>query len=269
LSGEGVIKLSETIRAVYVKAGGSFITFKDRVFSVNYEALDSLVRIFRNIFNSGLKIILGNGGGSFAHPVVEALKGNGLRELLVHCQRATRRLNSIIVDMLLDAGIPAASVQTSAIIVDGRSVFIDPLTRALENNIIPVVYGECIYSARREYRVLSTEEVFMLLSQHIRPLRMVLLMGVDGVYDCDPSTCSSPKLIPIINKHNYKEVIRTLSGAGGIDVTGGIKAKVEHMMHYSTIYRVPVFLVSGFNAEEAVNAIVKGSIGRGTIIKGF
>ncbi len=269
----GRIVLAESIGGVvYVKAGGSFITYKDRFFSVNYSALEALSRALRVAVDNGVRILLGNGGGSFAHPVVEMLKENDPRLLLVYCQKATRLLNKILVDYLVDNGIPAVSMQTSAIIYDDDGVlraYAEPVKRMLEIGVIPVVYGECVVSSTGIYRVVSTEKVFDALGEDIRASRLVLLTDVDGVYTCDPNRCGDAELIPVIDPSNYEEVISRVSGSKGIDVTGGIRGKIEAMYEYSRKHRVPVYILSGFNVEDVVKAMLGKEIGKGTIVRGY
>ncbi len=265
------MELTETIdNVVFVKAGGSFITYKDKPFTINYTALSRLVDILRNSVKH-VRILLGNGGGSFAHPVVKMLKDSDPLKLLVHCQKATRLLNKIIVDYLVDHGIDAVSLQTSAFIVEekGFSSWLKPLKLLLKYGVIPVVYGECIISSSSIYHVLSTEDVFALISSEVKPVRIVLLTDVDGVYTCNPYTCRDAELIKEISNKNYNEILDMIEGSGGIDVTGGIRSKVEKMMNISKKLGVPVIIVSGHNVSEAVSAITKGVVSRGTVIKGF
>lgn len=257
---------------VYVKAGGSFITYKDRFFSVNYRALEALSKALRIAVDNGVRMLLGNGGGSFAHPVVDMLRRSDPRLLLVYCQKATRMLNKILVDYLVDNGIPAVSMQTSAIIHDEGGVlraYAEPVKRLLEIGVIPVVYGECIVSATKTYRVVSTEKVFDALGESIRASRLVLLTDVDGVYTCDPHKCRDAELIRIIDPTNYEEVVGRVSGSRGVDVTGGIRGKIEAMYEYSRKHRVPVYVLSGFNVEDVVKALLGEEVGRGTVIRGY
>ncbi len=264
--------MGESISAVYVKAGGSFITFKDKPNKLNPSGISSLVKIMKNVKSSSFKIVLGNGGGSFAHPVVEMFKDKDPVDLLVHCQRATRLLNHIVVSQLVDAGIRASSIQTSTIIYEGPEglkAYPDPVINALSLGVIPCVYGECVFSKNGIYRVLSTETVFHLLSRYIKPVRLVLLVNVDGVYTCNPEKCDGAELIPSITPSNFDEVVRLLSGSAGIDVTGGIKHKVESMYAFSREWRVPVYIVSGFRVEDAVKAILGEEGVHGTVIRGY
>ncbi len=252
---------------VFVKLGGSFITYKDKFYSINFAALKKSVKILRGVINE-YNILLGNGGGSFAHPIV--LCGEeGSISTLVKCQEATRDLNHLIVDYLVNNGIPAVSFQTSAIIYEGGQgleVFVEPIKIALRNNIVPVVYGECIHSLARVFRVLSTEDVFLELSKHIKPVRVVLLTNVKGVYNRDPTKYDDAELIRIINKNNYKDVIDKISKNTSTDATGGIVSKVIKMYNLSCKIGAPIHIVSGFDVENTIRAI-KGEEFIGTTIK--
>jgi len=253
---------------VLVKAGGSFITYKDKVFSVNYLALENLSKILLSTMNR-YRIILGNGGGSFAHPVVKMFQKSDPKMLIVQCQKATRLLNKIIVDYLVDRGVPATSMQTSAFIYrkhNAVEAFIEPLITALSHGIIPVVYGECIFDEEKCYDILSTEKVFESIASKTTVTRIVLLTDVDGVYTCNPKECSNPELIPRITKRNIDEVLGILKAESGRDVTGSIYSKVKSMSIFSEKYGVRIYIVSGFNIADSIKAVRGEEKVYGTII---
>lgn len=253
---------------VLVKAGGSFITYKDKVFSVNYLALEHLSKILLSTMNR-CHIILGNGGGSFAHPIVKMFQKSDPKILVVQCQKATRLLNRIVVDYLLDRGVPASSLQTSAFIYrkhNAIKTFIEPLITALSHGIIPVVYGECIFDEEKCYHILSTEKVFESIASKIPVSRVVLLTDVDGVYTCDPKKCSDPELISRITRKNIDEILDVLKAESRRDVTGSIYSKVKSMSIFSEKYGVRIYIVSGFNIADSIKAINGAEKVYGTII---
>ncbi|ADI31424.1 isopentenyl phosphate kinase [Staphylothermus hellenicus] len=253
---------------VFVKLGGSFITYKDKPYSINYAALKKTVDILSSVYGK-TRLLLGNGGGSFAHFVVEKYKMYDEKILLVNCHRATRLLNSIIVDYLLDHGLLVSTMQTSAIIYGGKRgfvSFIKPLKYLLRNNIIPSIYGECIIDENQAVRIVSTEEVFSILAEHIKVSRIVLLTDVEGVFTCDPKRCEDAELIPRIDRNNIDTVLSRLKETMYMDETGSIYGKVKYMASLSKKLRIPVFIVSGHDVENAVNAILYGKVLRGTVI---
>jgi len=249
---------------VFVKIGGSFITYKNKPVSINYTALTSLKEIFSRVLGrDNLRIIVGNGGGSFAHYVVAKYSSCSEVNLVIKCHEATKALNKIIVDYLVENGIPATSVQTSAIIYYNEEsgefeVFYKPVKKLANMGIIPIVYGECIPVAGKPL-ILSTESVFSLIARHIKPSRIVLLTDVSGIYTCDPKKCKKATLIRKITPSSVSEVLKILQEQyEHLDATGGILGKVSSMAKLATELGVEVLIVSGFDADSATTAILGG-----------
>lgn len=259
------------MKCVFVKIGGSFITYKSKPVSLNYNALIALKEIFRKVLvRDDLRIVAGNGGGSFAHYTVMKYDTTSNSLLLIKCQEATRLLNRIVVDYLVENGVPATSVQTSAIIHYNENkgdfeVFYKPIEALLKTGIIPVVYGECISKTGKPI-VISTEKVFELLARHVKPSRIVLLTDVDGIYTCDPKTCPHATLIRKITPQNVNEVLEMLKQHESADVTGGVFGKVRSMIKLATELSVEVLVTSGFNVDSAVSSILGGYPDRSTLI---
>jgi len=253
---------------VFVKIGGSYITDKKTPFTINYRALEKITDILMNTIQDK-RILLGHGGGSFAHPIVEAFSRKEKRKAITMCQWATRWLNKIIVDHLIQRGLNAVSAQTSMVIYrssNGFSVNYKPLIIALRNNLVPVIYGECIHDDKGVYYVLSTEEIFRLLTPYIKPERIVFVEKVDAVYDKDPVKYGDAEVIPIINKENSTRILKLLGGSAGIDVTGGMLTKIRIALDIAREYGVPSIIVGGENTSDVVNAIKYGRFKRGTLI---
>lgn len=255
------------MKVIFVKVGGSFITQKDVPVKINTSALRALAEILHRV-RGRVRVVLGNGGGSFAHYTVLKYQKSPPHTLLVKCHQATRSLNRIIVDYLVESGIPATSVQTSAIICgsDGDfEVFSKPIEVLLSNDIIPVVYGECVIGGKG-ISVISTEKVFELLSRHIKVSRIVLLTDVSGIYTCNPRTCRDAKLINKITPENVHHVLEILKSTSISDATGGVYGKVLVMSTFSFRTGIEVVITSGFDVESATQAIEGLIPERGTII---
>ncbi len=253
---------------VFVKAGGSWITFKDKPFSIDYRALEKLSEIL-SVSREYVRILLGHGGGSFAHPVVKACNVYGDRVTLILCHKATKSLNHLIVSRLIDYGLETISFQTSSIFFRDRSgvkVFIEPVKLALDKGFIPVLYGDCILDHRGYYHVLSTEDIFGIMAPLLRPKRIVYLERVGGIYTKDPLKHRDAELIPLINRENYREILEMLEGSHGIDVTGGMRTKIENTVRLAREYGIESIIVSGSDLKEAVKAITRGRVDKGTLI---
>jgi len=255
------------MRVVFVKAGGSFITCKDKPVKVNSRALSALVEIIHEV-KENIPLILGNGGGSFAHYAVLKYRNSSPLDLLAKCHQATRSLNRILVDYLVESEVRATSIQPSSIIYmsrGGLEVYTKPIEVLLKNKIIPVVYGECVLSEIGVV-VLSTEKIFELLAEHIRPSRIVLLTDVSGIFTCNPKTCSTAELISKITPENLSSVLEVLKKTSAIDATGGVYGKVLSMSTFSFKTGIEVIITSGFDVESAILAIRGRFPTRATII---
>ncbi len=256
------------VATVFIKIGGSFITYKDKPFSIDYSALYNTYKIIAGVYREK-NILIGHGGGSFAHPIVKAMEKSDPAKTIVLCQKATRLLNNVIVNYLVDYGLPVVSIQTSVLVYhssSGYKVAIDPLAKALEYKLVPIVYGECIYCEKDYYRVLSTEELFKVLVPFLKPEYIVFIERVSGVYTRDPLKYRDAERIPLINRENYREILDTISGASGVDVTGGIKSKIEYSIELARKYGIKSIIISGFDVGECIRAILYGETSKGTVI---
>ena len=181
-----------------------------------------------------LRAVLGHGSGSFGHVagarygtrtgVETAREWFGFAEV----SDAALRLNRLVVSALLVAGLPALSLSPSASadVSDGQIRFIatEPIARALDHRLLPVIHGDVAFDDVRGGTILSTEEVIAYLLGEL-PAGWLLLAGeTDGVYGADGRT------IPRITPLSYRNIAPALGGSRGIDVTGGMIAKVEQML---------------------------------------
>lgn len=242
---------------IFLKFGGSLITDKTRPY---IPRLDKLAELCQEIASSavGLTLILGHGSGSFGHTaarqygtrqgVTDAQGWRGFAE--VHFQAA--RLNRHVMEALNAAGIPALAFPPSASVVarDGRVALwcVEPLTRALANGILPVVFGDVVFDETRGGTILSTEDLFQYLAHQFHPER-ILLAGLEPGVWADFPSCT--RLIEEIDPGSYSELRAGVGGAVGADVTGGMESKVEQMLEL--VKSLPGLEAVIFSAREAGN----------------
>jgi len=160
---------------VFVKLGGSLITEKNAPYTINYQAITRIVKELKEAIDNDphLQLLIGHGGGSFPHPVAQAFKtaegfiqDTSIRGFAL-CQNAASTLNRILVDQMVDYAINAVSIQPSAccIATDGKITvfFTKPIEVALENGLIPVVFGDCVFDTVKGCTIVSTEQIFSYL----------------------------------------------------------------------------------------------------------
>jgi len=274
---------------VFVKLGGSVITDKTQTETARPEVIERLAgEVARALATragpsvpseQGLQLVLGHGSGSFGHVVARRYgTRQGVRTPadwrgFAEVAAAAARLNRLVADAFLAAGVPVWSLQPSASAwcLGGELVSLAtmPVERALAQGLVPLLYGDVALDAMQGGTIISTEQIFAFLARQLRPARLVLVGVVDGVFERDPLRDPSARPVPEISAANWEEVRAALGGSHATDVTGGMLAKVEEMV--SLVRELPgltVHLISGerVGALEAV-LLQPAEVVGGTVIR--
>lgn len=228
----------------FVKFGGSVITDKTRPESADIETIRQIARELRQTLDAtpDLQLIVGHGSGSFGHVYAQrysvhrgiASSGDWMGFALT--AGAALRLNRIFVDELLAAGVPAISFQPSTTLVAHGGRLMEwhtaTLKLALERRLVPIVHGDVAFDEIQGSAIISTEQLLVHLTAlpALRPTRIVLV-GESGVYTADPRSDPRAERIPWIDRRNIDRVLAATGTSHGVDVTGGMRSKVELMWH--------------------------------------
>lgn len=222
---------------IYLKLGGSLITDKRRPATARNDVLARLATEIAaaRAARPDLRLVLGHGSGSFGH--VEAQK-YGTRAGVASPEgwygfaavsAAASRLNQIVTDALLGAGVPAISLRPSASArcYDGRLVSLatDPIEAAVAHGLVPLIHGDVVFDDVRGGTIASTEELFAYLLPRLGGDYVLLAGEADGVY-----ARPGGEVIPEITPDNYDDVRAALGASEAVDVTGGMASKVAEMM---------------------------------------
>jgi isopentenyl phosphate kinase len=243
---------------VFVKLGGSVITDKTQP-EVGRPGV--IRRLASEIASARaarpeLSLVLGHGSGSFGH-VVASRYGTRRGVHSAHDWRGfaevaavAARLNRIVTDTFLEAGVPVWSLQPSASARcrGGELVALEtrPLERALSRGLVPLVFGDVALDEWQGGTIISTEQIFGYLVPRLCPQRVLLVSVVDGVFEGDPLTTISAKHVPEISPQNWERVRSQLGGSHAADVTGGMLTKVEAMvMLVREVPGLEVYIFSG------------------------
>lgn len=232
---------------VFLKLGGSLITDKRRA---ETPRADVLARLAGEIAAAQadlphMRLVIGHGSGSFGHVVGRKY---GTRQGVSTAEGwygyaatgdAAARLNRLVTGALLTAGVPAWSIQPGASLraQDGRllpssaQTLADTLSAALDRGMTPVVFGDVVLDEVRGGTIASTEEVFDVLTHTLAPAlapsRMILAGEVDGVFTADPQLDPAAQPVAAITPASLAGLVQSLGGSHGVDVTGGMVAKVS------------------------------------------
>jgi isopentenyl phosphate kinase len=265
---------------VFLKLGGSLLTDKTRPQALRGDVLARLAVEIAEAFSarSGLRLLLGHGSGSFGHVparrhgtrdgVWTAEQWRGYAEV----SHVASELNRRVVDALRAAGVPALRIQpsASALCHDGelRVLAERPIAVALENGLTPVVHGDVSLDEVRGGTIVSTEEIFAYLAPRLRPARILLVGEVEGVLTADPASDEAGDLVETISPESAPRLLKALGGSRGVDVTGGMSAKVLEML--ALVEAIPdlqsVHIISGLAPGLVRDALVRGDLQAGTRI---
>ena len=225
------------IQPLFLKLGGSLITDKTGVEVVRE---DVLVRLAHEIAEAraqdpAMRLVLGHGSGSFGH--VAGAKFGTRQGVNTEAEwagfavvsDAASRLNRLVINALISAGVPAISLQpsASALCEDGQIISLadEPVGEALKAGLLPVVFGDVAFDRVRGGTIISTEEVLIFLAKTLRPSWFLLAGETPGVLD------EEGQVVPLITADNFDQVAPALGGSRGTDVTGGMVGKVISMLN--------------------------------------
>jgi isopentenyl phosphate kinase len=252
---------------IFLKLGGSLLTDKAHPRALRVEVLNRLAGEISAAlaFRPGLRLLIGQGGGSFAHTVAAQYgTRKGVSSLedwrgYAATARAAAELNRIVIEALADAGIPVLPVQpsASALCHDGELSLLDerPIHTALVNGLIPLVYGDVALDEVRGGTIISTEQIFRWLAPRLSPDRVLLVGEVTGVLTADPvrGGQSGGQVIPEITPASFERLGQALGAARGVDVTGGMIAKVSEMI--TLIEETP-----SLNVAQIISGLIPGLV---------
>lgn len=249
-----------------MKIGGSVITDKTRPYTLR---LQNIQRISAEIAralkeNKDLRLLVGNGGGSFPHE--PASKGNissGIREdwqlkYFAETQNAASELNRILVRELIKNDVLAYSIQPSAAgMTNGGKLLkmhTEHIKKLLELGMVPVVYGDAFVDIHSGSSIVSTEKLLSYIIKRVKTDRVLIGTDKDGVLDEDG------QVIKVINMRNFSQIKGLLKGADSTDVTGGMKHKVEAMLELAK-FGPDVYIFNATKEGNVYNALKGAEIG--------
>jgi isopentenyl phosphate kinase len=258
----------------FVKFGGSLITDKTRAYTARGAVIAGLAEEVRAALEADpeLSLVIGHGSGSFGHWAAEpygtrdgvttAKEWRGYSEVAA----AAGRLNRIVTDTFLEAGVPVLSLQPSASARcrDGELTYLDtrPIRTALSRGLVPLIYGDVALDDVRGGTIASTEDLFVYLADELGPGRVLLLGRVPGVLD------RNGEVMGHITPADLPGLREAVTGSRGVDVTGGMADKVTRMVQL--VRRHPettVHILTGTEPGLLTRALLDDALAVGTRIR--
>lgn len=261
---------------VFVKLGGSLITDKTKPLRLRAQVIRHLSQQIRDALRKdpSIRLILGNGAGSFGHyfahkhKMVGKIESEKQKMGFCQVQTAVSKLNRIVVEELLKAGVKACSIHPSSIIIstNGRvkELFLESLLGMLKLGVTPVLYGDIVYDEILGSSILSTEKVFKelilkLKKEHITVDKVIHCSSMNGVID------KQGRVIPHISKSEFKALKNIFLQVTGTDVTGGMFHKVEESLKLAML-GVKSIIINGASPGNLLTKVLLDKPVEGTII---
>jgi isopentenyl phosphate kinase len=217
-----------------VKLGGSVITDKSRLRTARPSVLR---RLAREVSATKEQIVLVHGAGSFGHILAKRYRlHEGYRDEsqlrgVSEVQRDVRRLNLMVDDALLRAGLKPMPIPPSIVARFGggrlHDIDVKPFIQCLGLGMTPVTFGDVVFDSERRFGICSGDDLIGLLHGYFPASKTILVTDVDGVFTSDPKKKGKRELLREVRIGDLGRL--SLSVRAGKDVTGGIEGKLRKM----------------------------------------
>lgn len=259
---------------VFIKIGGSYITDKTKPDSLIEDRIRQIAKAISLALAEGYlkELILAHGAGSYGHIVAQKYDATaGIHpvhgwQAFYQIRQDMMHMNLRFLQICAAENLFPITVQPSAIMMANAgkisAMNFEIIHLLLDRGQIPLLHGDIIVDEQRGFTIASTENILSFLCRNIPFHRVVMLSDMPGVVD------TQGKIIPRITEHNFKKIIMHLGGSKGVDVTGGMKNKVEQL--YNLIregHIIQAHILSGDLAPEELKNAIIGKAEKGTIIR--
>lgn len=249
-----------------VKLGGSVITDKTKPYTLQEKNIRQLAKELA-LYKKPL--IISHGAGSFAHTSAKkygGMKGYVSQQGLAEVAKDAMKLNSLVMDILLEANIPALSFRPMSFLQADRgklqSDFLAPITEAVRQGFVPVVYGDVIMDNSWQTTIFSGEKILSILASYLQKtykISTIVEVGItDGVYD------DKGKTIPKITPATWEKIQHHTGQSSATDVTGGMQHKVSEAILLAKS-NISTAIINGQTPGELTKALAHLPM-KGTII---
>ncbi len=261
---------------VLVKISGSVITDPETPNTARQHEIHRIVQEIKESKFAG-RLIIGHGSGAFGHvpghryQVHKGLINEESRKGASITQNVAANLHRMVVGAMCDHELNPLSFPPSAgaIAVDRKIMHWDlsPLKLAMENGFVPVTLGDVVVDRKLGVTIVSTEEAFRFIASELKPRRIIIGGDTDGVFTSDPKAFPDAELISTIDSGNIGTAIAGAGGSRKVDVTGGMRSKLEFLYEMARntgavcqIVNIAVHgrMRSAISGEEVIGTLIKG-----------
>ena len=224
-----------------IKLGGSVITEKEgNKFEAKKEVIARIASEVKNAMGeAAFRLIVVHGVGPFGHTnVVEYDIDNGVhserqKEGLAKTIRDCSFLDSVVVEAFRNVGINAVAFDPNGFVTQDKKKVVDFPTDGIEKAVskgeVPMLFGQMVQDKTLKASVISGDTIVGFLGKTLKAGKIFLGTDVAGIFTADPKKDANAERIPVIDKENFDEVVEKVAGSANVDVTGGMKGKLEEL----------------------------------------
>jgi isopentenyl phosphate kinase len=266
------------VQTTVLKLGGGALTEKDT--NRRQAKLEVIRRLAREIRRARetrpSRLVLVHGAGPFGHGLVaehgiaEGVRGAQAVEGFVRTHHSMRELGQLVLDRLREEGLLAVAIPPCTCLVQDRHAvadfFLEPIERllALDDRIIPVLHGDMVADRSLGASVVSGDVLVAELGRRLGAHRVLLGTDVAGIFSADPKRDPAARPVPRIDRENLAEVLEQVSPASTVDVTRGMRGKLEAIACSLAGLEVLIF---DLTEEGSLERALTGEAVRGTEIR--
>jgi len=226
---------------IVIKFGGAAITEKKARGVLNEAALRLCCDGIASAWSKAASVVVIHGAGSFGHSEAKENSvhlGRNKNEFGFSLTRqAVTRLNSIVVNQLIDRGVPAVAISPFA----ARQGLTEAVTNAIDMGLLPVTHGDAVFDFD-QYAILSGDDILEQLCTGAVVKRAIFVSDIPCVYDRDPASSNAKRISHILVNEKDRSLRQFLLPEDEIpkddkdesrareavpDVTGGMAAKLR------------------------------------------
>jgi len=244
-----------------LKVGGSVVTHKNKDSVLNEVVVGNIANdISLWLKESRInKLIFISGAGSFGHPLAHKYdlnssitKKSSMGFVLTTANM--QKMSSKIADIFHKKNVPLFPIMPSSIFALKKrritSSFTQNISEGLNRGLLPFLWGDTVIDSDYKFSILSGDQITPYLMKELKIDELYFGTNVNGIYDSDPNKNTHANHISEINDDNYKSVIKIVTHSSSLDVTGGMRGKLEE------IYKIKTRPLSC----HIFNALVKGDV---------
>lgn len=231
-------------KIIFIKFGGSFLTDKTKVNKVRFIKIKRLSKKIKNL-QKKYSLVIFTGAGSFGHPIAQKYKNN-LKDGAVKIRNACKKLNKIVVNSLINEGqLKAVSLTPSKISEYKNNKLIklsySYIVELLEKNIIPVFHADLVNDKKLGISILSMDKflvdcaVFFNNKKKVKIKKAIFIGTMPVIATPDVSDRHKRIVVNKITKKNFSQLKKIFYKGKEVDVSGGMKYKVEQALRLADI----------------------------------